>query len=171
MVSKHYGSLCSTYAKFEGIRAARGLRGRRSIAQRCRLPASDLALDGVPLECRDGGVLELEYAQAARTIAYRNENGLPLDSEVEGAAPRDRRFRALTVHVYRVHRGPKGRSNRQSPRRAFLSLRTPPLSSPSSPFPAMSRPLPPPTSCVRPRRLHLPPAQHIIYYVRRKTFT
>lgn len=166
-VSKHYGTLCSAYAKSEGTRAARGLRGRRSIAQRCRLRASDLALDGVPraLEHRDGGFRALEHARAARAITYHNENGLLLDSEMEGAAPRNRRFRALTVHVYSVHRAPKGCLNRQSPesRCAFLALRTPHLLFLPSPVPAVSRPLSPSGSCIRPRRLHLPPAQHTIY--------
>lgn len=103
------------------------------------------------MNCHDSGPLELEHVQAARAITYRNENGLPLDSEVEGAAPRDRRFRALTVHVYRVHRAPKGRSESPiPPTRLPFSARA------ASPFPAVSLSHHVP-SCPAADRLHPPP--------------
>lgn len=68
-------------------------------------------------------------------ITYGNENGLSLDSEVEGAVTRDRRSRALTVHVYRVQRAPKGRSESPIPpthQLPFSAARA------ASPLPAVS---------------------------------
>lgn len=148
-VSKYSAILGSTYMKPEGISAVRGPRGRRSIAQRCRLPASDLALDGVPSKCSGGGFRKLEHSQAARLITYHNENGPPF--EVEGA----RRLvivdsERLPAQVYRVRRAPKGHLNRQSPQLAFLSLCVLRLPSPP-PFLAFSQPLPLSTSCICPR--------------------
>lgn len=121
------------------------------------------------------GFLELERLSTLRLLwrllTYRDELGPPLDSEVEGAAPRDRRFRALTCPgIYYIEFTVRPRDTRiaippDAP--SFLSsLRAPHLLSPPFPVPAVSPPspvpasfsrhLPPSTSCTHPRSFLFP---------------